>query len=161
MEQERPQFLHNAFINDVQPNVKAYFMTCQSNMLTYRQTLERSVRYFEYTLPERHVKIAALSTVPEACRKFLAGTCLLGNKCKYYHAPVKATAATPPHGKISPPAPAGSAPVTDKNCTKSKGKYPPKNTFPVTSIDGRVPYLKSNTAMKLLTNGPAIKPDDR
>ena len=91
-EQERLQFLHNAFINDPRPNVKAYFMSCHSNMLTYRQTLERSVRYFEYALPEKPVKIAPLSTTPEACRKFLAGTCLLGNKCKHYHAPVKPTA---------------------------------------------------------------------
>ena len=45
-EQERLQFLHNAFINDPRPNTKAYFMSCHSNMLTYHQTLERSVRYF-------------------------------------------------------------------------------------------------------------------
>ena len=44
--------------------------------------------------------------------------------------------------------------------TKTKGKYPPKQTFPVTSIDGRVPYLKSNIPTKLLTNGPNINPDD-
>ena len=87
-------------------------------------------------------------------------TCLLGNKCKYYHAPVKPTAATPPSGKQHPPAPPGSAPVTDKNRTKAKGKYPPKQTLPVTIIDGRVPYLKSNIPMKLLTNGPNINPDD-
>ena len=52
-EQERLQFLHNAFINDPRPNTKAYFMSCHSNMLTYHQTLERSVRYFEYALPEK------------------------------------------------------------------------------------------------------------
>ena len=46
---------------------KAYFMSCHSNTLTYHQTLERSVRYFEYALPEKPVKIAALSTTPEAC----------------------------------------------------------------------------------------------
>ena len=39
-EQERIQFLHNAFINDLRPNTKAYFMSCHSNMLTYHQTLE-------------------------------------------------------------------------------------------------------------------------
>ena len=159
-EQERLQFLHNAFINDPRPNVKAYLMSCHSNMLTYHQTLERSVRSFEYAPPEKPVKIAALSTTPEACRKFLADTCLLGNKCKHYHAPVKPTAATPPSGKPHPPAPPGSAPVTAKYRTKAKGKYPPKQTFPVTSIDGRVPYLKSNIPMKLLTNGPNINPDD-
>ena len=86
-EQERLQFLYNAFINDSRHNTKAYFTSGHSNMLTYHQTLERSVRYFEYVLPEKSVKIAALSTTPEACRKFLAGTCFLGNKCKYYHAP--------------------------------------------------------------------------
>ena len=101
-EQERLQFLHNAFINDRRPNTKAYFMSCHSNMLTYHQTLDRSVLYFEYALPEKPVKIAALSTTPEACRKFLAGTCLLGNKCKYYHAPAKPTAVTPPSGKSHP-----------------------------------------------------------
>ena len=159
-EQERLQFLHNAFINDPRPNVKAYFMTCHSNMLTYTQTMERSAKYFEHALPEKPVRIAALTTAPEPCRKFLAGTCFLGNKCKYYHAPSKATSATPPHGKAHPPAPPGSAPVTDKNRTKAKGKYPPKQTFPVTSIDGRTPYLKSNIPMKLLTNGPHINPDD-
>ena len=121
-EQERLQFLHNAFINDPRPNVKAYFMTCHSNMLTYTQTMERSAKYFEHALPERPVRIAALTTAPEPCRKFLAGTCFLGNKCKYYHAPSKATSATPPHGKAHPPAPPGSAPVTDKNRTKAKGK---------------------------------------
>ena len=62
-EQERLQFLHNAFIiNDPRPNVKAYFMTCHSNIVTYHQTFERSVRYFEYALPEKPVKIAVLST---------------------------------------------------------------------------------------------------
>ena len=101
-EQERLQFLHNAFINDRRPNTKAYFMSCHSNMLTYHQTLDRSVLYFEYALPEKPVKIAALSTTPEACRKFLAGTCLLGNKCKYYHTPAKPTAVTPPSGKSHP-----------------------------------------------------------
>ena len=50
-EQERLQFLHNAFINDARLNVKAYFMSCHSNVLTYHQTLERSVQYFEYALP--------------------------------------------------------------------------------------------------------------
>ena len=129
-------------------------------MLTYHQTLDRTVLYFEYALPEKPVKIAALSTTPEACRKFLAGTCLLGNKCRYYHAPVKPKAATPPSGKPHFSAPPGSAPVTDKNRTKAKGKYPPRQTFPVTSIDGRVLYLKSNIPMKLLTNGPSINPDD-
>ena len=79
---------------------------------------------------------------------------------KYYHAPVKPTAATPPSGKTHPPAPPGSAPVTDKSQTKAKGKYPPKQTFSVMSISGRVPYLKSNIPMKLLTNGPNINPDD-
>ena len=59
-----------------------------------------------------------------------------------------------------PPAPPGSAPVTDKNHTKAKGKYPPKQTFPVTSIDGRILYVKSNIPMKLLTNGSNINPDD-
>ena len=43
-EQERLQFLHNAFMNDHRPNTKAYFMSCHSNMLTYHQTFERSVR---------------------------------------------------------------------------------------------------------------------
>ena len=49
-EQDRLQFLHDAFINDPRPNIKAYFMSCHSNMLTYHQTLERSVLYFEYAL---------------------------------------------------------------------------------------------------------------
>ena len=102
-----------------------------------------------------------ISSMPsEACRKFLAGACLLGNKCKYYHAPVKPTSATPPSGKQHPPAPPGSAPVTDKNRIRAKGKYPSKQTFPVTSIDGRFPYLKSNIPMKLLTNRPNINPDE-
>ena len=158
-EQEGLQFLHNAFMNDPRPNTKSYFMSCHSNMLTYHQTLERAVVYSEYALKEKPVKIAALSTTPEACRKFLAGTCLLGSKCKYYHAPAKPPAATPPSGKPHPPAPPGSAPVTDKNRTKAKSKYPPKQTFRVTSIDGRVPYLKSNIPMKLLTNGSNCESD--
>ena len=53
-----------------------------------------------------------------------------------------------------------SALVTDKNQTKAKGKYPPKQTLLVTSIDGRVPYLKSNIPMKFLANGPNINPED-
>ena len=159
-EQERLQFLHNAFMNDPRPNTKSYFMSCHNNMLTYHQTLERAVLYSEYALPEKPVKTAALFTTPEACRKFLAGTCLLGNKYKYYYAPAKPKAATPPSGKTHPPAPPGSALVTDKNRIKAKGKYPPKQTFPVMSIDGRVPYLKSNIPMKILTNGFNINPDD-
>ena len=108
-EQERLQFLHNAFMTDPRPNTKSYFMSCHSNMLTYHQTLEKAVVYSKYVLlPEKPVKIAALSTTPEACRKFLAGTCLLGTKCKYY-APAKPKAATPPSGKTHPPAPPGSA----------------------------------------------------
>ena len=75
---------------------------------------------------KRSVKIAVLSTTPEACRKFLVGTCLVGTKCKYCHAPAKPQAATPPSGKPHLPAPPGSAPITDKNRTKAKGKYPPK-----------------------------------
>ena len=157
-EQERLQYLYTAFRTDPRADVGSIFLSCWTNMLSYARTIERVTLYFDFA-PPRTVKINALSSKTEVCRKFLAGTCFMGKDCKYYHAPVKTATvdSIPGKGTASPPpAPPGSTPVTAANRTKNK---PAKKTPPPPGRqDARTPYLKGN--MKLLTNGDTPNPDD-